>query len=127
MDLSIVTLLEGGRVDQDETQLKQMLPPDFLNITQRMLSWLTESFDKIWPDPRKGHVGKPTMEEVTGKLKEHFGATDSAERHCSACCLLCGMMCLKHQYHDGKYETIHQPAGLKDDPRKGGGRWRRML
>ena len=30
MDLSIVTLLEGGLVDQDETQLKQMLPPDFL-------------------------------------------------------------------------------------------------
>ena len=66
------------------------------------------------------------MEELTGKLKEHFGATDSAERHCSACCLLWGMMCLKHQYHDGKYETIHQPAGLTDDLKKGA-RWRQML
>ena len=130
---SLKTKPEGITAEEYETELKKMLPPDFQKtIPKRMWSQLTESFDKVrdpqslhrevtnrlkarWSDLQERDVGKPTMEEVTEKLKELFGATDG----CSECCPFCGMMCMKPQYHVGKQETIHQPAGLGGARRKG--------
>lgn len=135
---SLKTKPEGIKAEEYEKELKKNLPPDFLKIIPpRMWSRLTESFGKIrdpqslhcevtkglkarWPDLQEGKVAKPTMEEVAGKLKVHFGVTDGAKLRCSECCPYCGMMCTKPQYHDGKHETIHQPGGLGGKRRIGG-------
>ena len=135
---SLKTKPEGIKAEEYETELRKNLPPDFLKIIPpRMWSRLTESFGKIrdpqslhcdvtnrlkarWSDLQEGKVVKPTMEEVAGKLKEHFGVTDGAKLRCSECCPFCGMMCMKPQYHDGKHETIHQPEWPRGCSQEGG-------
>lgn len=131
-------LVQGGKAGklEYEMQLKTM-PPDYLNlIPARMWTDLAESFDKIhnlptlhrqliqgiqaqWPGDSEDNLKLPSVGEVMEKLQQVVGSTDGAKQRCTACCPYCGMMCIRENFHSGKCITIHQPSGLKGEPRKG--------